>query len=114
MRPTVSHGTWLGALAALAGGAGQFLAFLPDSRPAATLIGMALMALITGATVGALCARLWPALCLVGVWGSIVAGAVVWRANGGAWAVWTVAAPLGAVLVGGLLGALARKRFVAP
>jgi hypothetical protein len=114
MKPTVSHGTWLGALVALGGGAGQFLAFLPDNRPAGALIGMGLVALITGATLGALSARLWPALCVAGAWGSVAAGAVVWRASGGAWAAWTVAVPLGAILAGGLIGALARKRFVSP
>ena len=111
MKRMVSHGTWLGALAALGGGAGQFLAFLPDGRPVATLIGMGLFALISGVTVGALSARLWPALCLVGAWGSVLAAALVWRASGGVWAAWTVGVPLGAILVGGLIGALARRRF---
>ena len=114
MKRTVSHGAWVGALVALAGGAGQFLAFLPDSRPAGTLIRMGLVALITGATIGALSARLWPALCLAGAWGSVAAAVLVWRASGGALAAWTVALPLGAILAGGLIGALARKRSVSP
>jgi hypothetical protein len=102
----------LGSLIVVGSGFVQVATWLPDRKSPATLLrDIAIVSLLAGIPLGFFLPRSWMAFCAAAAWGSIGFGVLVVRASGPGLAVPVMAVSLGAVFLGGALGALTRTRI---
>jgi hypothetical protein len=102
----------LGALIVVGSGFVQLLVWLPDRQDPSTLLrDIAIVSILAGIPLGFFLPRSWMGFCALASWGSVGFGALVVRASGPRLAVPVMLVSVGAVLLGGAIGALTRTRL---